>query len=645
MEVSKLTLVMPKPKVIKVAILVALMLLGLGLVPRAFSATETTFHDVTVDSAYDMVTSGDFPDLVILDVRYQHEYDAGHLYDAFLVPYDELEKRIDELEEHRNHEVIVYCGSGYRSQIACEVLVEHNFAKVYNMLGGILAWLDAGYPIWTTYHHVTVTVLDGEVVLQIEPLLLDGCETCGCLSDSEPQNIQTTVLEEEEGYKVVLVTYEVDGATFESTIATSVLWSYNEVIDDIDRTVRFTSTEITEEDRFTQFYSLSYVLQHAEYSLTLHTLLMPLNSETYNRSFTIMSYAPAGKSEAETFEFVEFDSSVTLSQMYAVLDKVAKEVGKVYEKSGDETLVQYGQGYYIMAREAKYLSKLVEKQLPEYDREILESSALLMDSYELCLTCKLVCQLGYLSATALCLLAAIYLPIIYPFCALLFQYAYGKGLGCAIACALGGYCEEPGIEPIGDEITYRSGSLSGDGATYTFSVDGLGEAPYTVVMVGNEDADFDLYARWGLPPTTSSYHKRSLSGYSLEYFTATGSGKLYVMVRSWRGSGHWRCNIISGEPSADGLKKHASLSGSGDTDTYSLSGTGHAWVYLAGPGSGDDYDLYIKWNSAPTFYSYHDIGYSTYSDEICDAEGSGKIYYMVRSHRGSGWYTMLALVF
>lgn len=68
------------------------------------------------------------------------------------------------------------------------------------------------------------------------------------------------------------------------------------------------------------------------------------------------------------------------SQQYAVLGEVVKEIGKVYEKSEDETLVQLAEGYYTMEEEAKGLSKLVEKQLQEYDMEILRSSVILMDA-------------------------------------------------------------------------------------------------------------------------------------------------------------------------------------------------------------------------------------------------------------------------
>ena len=86
-------------------------------------------------------------------------------------------------------------------------------------------------------------------------------------------------------------------------------------------------------------------------------------------------------------------------------------------------------------------------------------------------------------------------------------------------------------------ITSKSGTLSGTGNSYTFSVSGY--SPVTVMMAGNENADFDLYAKWGSPPTTSDYDARGYSSTSLEYFTTSGSGTLYFMVRSYSGSGEY----------------------------------------------------------------------------------------------------------
>jgi rhodanese-related sulfurtransferase len=105
----------------------------------------TPYTDVSVDTAYRIIKHGDSSNLVILDVRNQSEYNLGHLYGAVLIPVYQLEARIGELVGNEDHEIIVFCYGGSRSPIACGILVEHNFTKVYNMLGGILAWIQAGY--------------------------------------------------------------------------------------------------------------------------------------------------------------------------------------------------------------------------------------------------------------------------------------------------------------------------------------------------------------------------------------------------------------------------------------------------------------------------------------------------------------------
>jgi len=122
-----------------------------------------------------------------------------------------------------------------------------------------------------------------------------------------------------------------------------------------------------------QFYSLNYSVQHEEYKMTLLTTLTPLNSETYNSSFTMVNYAPAGKSELKSLEFVEFNIPVTLSQHYVILGKVAEEVAKVYEKTKNEIFLSLAKSNYTIKEEAKCLSKLVEKQLQEYNKEILKN--------------------------------------------------------------------------------------------------------------------------------------------------------------------------------------------------------------------------------------------------------------------------------
>ncbi len=127
--------------------------------------------DISVHVANDMINNKTgYPNLLILDVREQWEYDINHLHDALLVPLGELESRLDEIENYNETEIIVYCRTGVRSQEGSDLLVANNFTEVFNMLGGITAWIDAGYGYWSYEEPSTLTIeaiggLGGVVVI------------------------------------------------------------------------------------------------------------------------------------------------------------------------------------------------------------------------------------------------------------------------------------------------------------------------------------------------------------------------------------------------------------------------------------------------------------------------------------------------
>ncbi len=106
--------------------------------------------DISVHVANDMINNNTgYPDLLVLDVREQWEYDISHLHSSLLIPLGELESRLDEIESYNETEIIVYCRTGNRSQEGSDLLVANNFTEVFNMLGGITAWIDAGYDHWS----------------------------------------------------------------------------------------------------------------------------------------------------------------------------------------------------------------------------------------------------------------------------------------------------------------------------------------------------------------------------------------------------------------------------------------------------------------------------------------------------------------
>jgi DMSO/TMAO reductase YedYZ molybdopterin-dependent catalytic subunit/rhodanese-related sulfurtransferase/glyoxylase-like metal-dependent hydrolase (beta-lactamase superfamily II) len=84
------------------------------------------------------------PDLQVVDVRSPGETEAGTLPGAREIPLAALSESFAALDKATP--VVVYCESGYRSQIAASALREGGFADVSDLLGGYHAWDGAGLP-------------------------------------------------------------------------------------------------------------------------------------------------------------------------------------------------------------------------------------------------------------------------------------------------------------------------------------------------------------------------------------------------------------------------------------------------------------------------------------------------------------------
>jgi rhodanese-related sulfurtransferase len=77
--------------------------------------------------------------VLLLDVRTREEFASGHIAGALLIPVQELERRMDELEDSRTKTIIAYCRTGNRSGRAAAMLSAKGFT-VFNMKGGIVEW-------------------------------------------------------------------------------------------------------------------------------------------------------------------------------------------------------------------------------------------------------------------------------------------------------------------------------------------------------------------------------------------------------------------------------------------------------------------------------------------------------------------------
>jgi len=80
----------------------------------------------------------------VIDVREPHEYNAGHVPDATLIPVNTVYARREELP--RDKDLIFVCAVGQRSALACEMAAAAGFTRLFNLEGGTDAWIKSGMP-------------------------------------------------------------------------------------------------------------------------------------------------------------------------------------------------------------------------------------------------------------------------------------------------------------------------------------------------------------------------------------------------------------------------------------------------------------------------------------------------------------------
>ncbi len=87
--------------------------------------------------------------VVILDVREPYERDICTIAGSLAIPLASLGDRLDELDQSQT--IVCYCKMGGRGAAAGQQLKEAGFTRVYNLKGGILAWIDEIEPSLSRY--------------------------------------------------------------------------------------------------------------------------------------------------------------------------------------------------------------------------------------------------------------------------------------------------------------------------------------------------------------------------------------------------------------------------------------------------------------------------------------------------------------
>ncbi|MFI5301079.1 MAG: rhodanese-like domain-containing protein [Polyangiales bacterium] len=104
-------------------------------------------REVTVEDVRQRQLRGDSFELV--DVREDHEWAKGHLPGARHLGRGILERDVEQAIPNFDREIVLYCGGGFRSALAADMLQKMGYTRVVSM--------DGGWRGWTTAHHPTVT--------------------------------------------------------------------------------------------------------------------------------------------------------------------------------------------------------------------------------------------------------------------------------------------------------------------------------------------------------------------------------------------------------------------------------------------------------------------------------------------------------
>ncbi len=106
---------------------------------------KSRIKEVNVDQTRDRMAANAGAKLI--DVREDHEWDAAHARDAIHLGKGIIERDIETSVPDKSTELILYCGGGYRSALAADVLQQMGYTNVYSMAGGWKAWKESGAPI------------------------------------------------------------------------------------------------------------------------------------------------------------------------------------------------------------------------------------------------------------------------------------------------------------------------------------------------------------------------------------------------------------------------------------------------------------------------------------------------------------------
>lgn len=114
---------------------------------RMVDEARATIPEITLEQARERLAQN--PNAVLLDVREDTEWAAGHAAEAVHLGKGILERDIERMFPETGRELIMYCGGGFRSAMTAAAAKKMGYTNVFSLIGGYKAMVQASWPMKT----------------------------------------------------------------------------------------------------------------------------------------------------------------------------------------------------------------------------------------------------------------------------------------------------------------------------------------------------------------------------------------------------------------------------------------------------------------------------------------------------------------
>jgi rhodanese-related sulfurtransferase len=112
---------------------------------KVVADAQTRIREISIDQTRAWLSQN--PKIVLLDVREDSEWSAGHAAQAVHLGRGVLERDLEKRFPDMNTEIILYCGGGFRSALACDAAQKMGYRNVHSLIGGYKGLVAAGWPV------------------------------------------------------------------------------------------------------------------------------------------------------------------------------------------------------------------------------------------------------------------------------------------------------------------------------------------------------------------------------------------------------------------------------------------------------------------------------------------------------------------